>query len=419
MQTSTEQRQLFEQLLNLPGVRVLNVEIHEREIMIYVEGTDDHSICHKCGQEATKFHGYGEPLRLRHLPAFNRKVYLHLRPKRYACLHCAEEPTTTRGDDWYDAKAGTTRALAEFLLLEIVGSTLSDVGLKHDVSYDLLRGLLKRYVSDQVDWSQFNQLPVLGLDEISLLKGHRDFVTVVSTRDNQGEPVVLAVLKGREKETVMAFLKSIPEQLRSTIRQVCTDLYEGFANAVKAVVPQAHVVADRFHVSKLFRAAADTLRKSEMRQIKDSLQPDVYARFKGVLWAWRRNLDDLSEEELALLERLFECSPRLRQAHKLREELYQIFETNHTKESGTRAIRAWIKKVERSGLDCFDKFLATLETWMNEITNYFLSRLSSGWVEGLNNKIKVLKRRCYGMSNVSNLFRRIWLDLKGYQVYAH
>ena len=66
----------------------------------------------------------------------------------------------------------------------------------------------------------------------------------------------------------------------------------------------------------------------------------------------------------------------------------------------------------------FDKFLATLEAWMEEITNYFVSRLSSGWVEGLNNKIKVLKRRCYGIKNLPNLFRRIWLDLKGYKAFA-
>jgi transposase len=83
-----------------------------------------------------------------------------------------------------------------------------------------------------------------------------------------------------------------------------------------------------------------------------------------------------------------------------------------------RRIRAWIKDAKGSGLDCFDKFLATLEAWMEEITNYFVSRLSGGWVEGLNNKIKVLKRRGYGIRNLPNLFRRIWLDLKGYEAFA-
>lgn len=414
-----EQLQLIEQLLNLPGVRVLDADIAEREMTIQIESTDDYAVCHKCGQKATEFYCYGETLRLRHLPVFNRRVYLSYRPKRYRCLNCDDRPTTTRRDDWYDAKAGVTRAFAQFLLLEIVGATLRDVALKHQVSYDLLRGALQRYVGGEVDWSRFKELRILGLDEISLLKGHRDFVTIVSARDEQAEPVVLAVLEGREKQTVIAFLKSIPEELRVTVSEVCTDLYEGFANAVKEVLPRVKVVADRFHVSKLLRSAVDTLRKTEMGTIKEALKPEEYAAFKGVLWVWRRNQQDLTEEELQQLELLFECSPLLRRAHNLREKLYQIFETKQTKQAGERAIRAWIKEVKSSGLDCFDKFLATLEAWMDEITNYFISRLSSGWVEGLNNKIKVLKRRCYGIRNLPNLFRRIWLDLKGYEAFAH
>jgi transposase len=312
-----------------------------------------------------------------------------------------------------------TRAFAQFLLLEMIGGTISDVSLKHQVSYDKLRGVLNRYVSAEVDWTQFKDLRVLGLDEISLLKGHRDFVTIISTRNERGEPVLLAVLEGREKETVIAFLKSIPEELRATVREVCTDLYEGFANAVKDVLPQAKLVADRFHVAKLYRAAADALRKSEMREIKETLSPEEYAAFKGILWVWRRNSDSLTEEELQQLELLFACSPLLRQVHQLREKLYQIFETKHTKESGERAFRAWIRQVKSSRLDCFDKFISTLETWMDEITNYFISRLSSGWVEGLNNKIKVLKRRCYGINNLTALFRRFWLDLEGYRAFGH
>jgi transposase len=140
---------------------------------------------------------------------------------------------------------------------------------------------------------------------------------------------------------------------------------------------------------------------------------------KGVMWLLRRKSQDLTTEELAVLELLFECSPALRKAHRLREKLTAIFEAQHTKESATVAIRAWIKEVKRSSLDCFDKFLGTLENWMDKITNYFISRLISGWVECLNNKIKVLKRRCYGLTNIPNFFRRLWLGLHGFEAFAH
>ena len=184
-------------------------------------------------------------------------------------------------------------------------------------------------------------------------------------------------------------------------------------------MPQAKVVADRFHVAKLYRAALDDLRKRERRELKRLLKPEESAGLKGVMWLLRRSSSDLTAEELALLELLFECSPPLRQAHALREKLTKVFETKQSKASAKRALRRWIAAVKGSGLECFDKFISTLETWMDEITNYFISRLSSGWIEGFNNKIKVLKRRCYGITNIANLFRRLWLDLHGYEAFAH
>jgi hypothetical protein len=99
---------------------------------------------------------------------------------------------------------------------EWANSTLQDVSIKHRVSYDRLRGLLRRYVRGEVDWSRFKHLGQIGLDEISLLKGHSDFVTIISARDEQARPLILAVLEGHKKERVIAFLQSIPERLRET-----------------------------------------------------------------------------------------------------------------------------------------------------------------------------------------------------------
>ncbi|MGH9427622.1 MAG: ISL3 family transposase, partial [Terriglobia bacterium] len=381
--------------------------------------TQGYSICHKCGRKATEFHEHEKPLELRHLPLCGRQVILWLRPRRYRCLHCDGIVTTTERQAWYDAKAGCTKAFAEFLLLELVNSTIQDVAQKHSVTYDVVRGVLKRYVKGEVDWSQIKILSILGMDEISLLKGHSDFVAIISTKDEKGDPLVLAVLKGREKKTVVDFLKTIPEELRQTIKEVCTDLYEGFINAVEEILPEANIVADRFHIAKLYRAAVDTVRKIEMKELKQLLKKDEYAGLKGVLWMLRKKSQDLEPEEKEILDLLFDASPLLRKAYQLREKLTRIFDKDHTKESGRRAIRRWMAQVRESGLDCFDKFLATLEERMDIITNYFINRSSSGWVEGLNNKIKVLKRRCYGVKNIASLFRRIWLDLKGYEAFAH
>jgi transposase len=409
----------IEQLLNIPGIRVLGVKYDEHTIECQIESTQGYSMCHKCGQKATEFHEHAQDLELRHLPLCGRQVMLRLRPKRYRCLYCEGAVTTTERADWYEAKAGCTKAYAEFLLLELVNGTLQDVAKKHGVTYDVVRGILKRYVRGEVDWSQIKALDLLGVDEISLLKGHSDFVTLVSTHDETGKPIVLAVLKGREKKPLVDFLKTIPKRLQEMIKEVCTDLYDGFINAVEEVLPQANIVADRFHIAKLYRAAVDALRKIEMKELKAILTKEEYAGLKGVLWALRKRHENLEPEEQALLDRLFEASPSLRKAYNLREKLTRLFDKKHSKKSGRRAIRRWMAQVKDSGLECFDTFLSTLEKQMDLITNYFISRSSSGWVEGLNNKIKVLKRRAYGVKNLGNLFRRIWLDLKGYEAFAH
>jgi transposase len=408
----------IEQLLNIPGIRVLGVKYDEHTIECQIESTQGYSMCHTCGQKAMAFHEHEKELELRHLPLCGRQVMLRLRPKRYRCLYCEGAVTTTERAEWYDAKAGCTKAYAEFLLLELVNGTLQDVAKKHGVTYDVVRGILKRYVRGEVDWSQIKALGLLGVDEISLLKGHSDFVTLVSAHDETGKPIVLAVLKGREKKPLVDFLKTIPTRLQETIKEVCTDLYEGFINAVEEVLPQAKIVADRFHIAKLYRAAVDALRKIEMKELKAILTKEEYARLKGVLWALRKRPENLEPEEQALLDRLLEASPSLRKAYTLREKLTRLFDKKHSKSSGRRALRRWMAAVRESGLNCFDNFLTTLENRMDLITNYFISRSSSGWVEGLNNKVKVLKRRSYGIKNLGNLFRRIWLDLRGYEAFA-
>lgn len=408
-----------EQLLNIPGIRVLGVKYDEHTIECQIESTRGYSMCPTCGQKATEFHEHAQELELRHLGLCGRQGMLGLRPKRYRCRYCEGALTTTERAEWYDAKAGCTKAYAEFLLLERVNGPLQDVAKKHGVTYDVVRGILKRYLRGEVEWSQIKALGLLGVDEISLLKGHADFVTRLSAHDETGKPIVLAVLKGGEKKPRVDVLKTIPKRLQETIKEVCTDLYEGFINAVEEGLPPAKIVADRFHIAKLYRAAVDAWRKIEMKELKAILTKEEYARLKGVLGALQKRHENLEPEEQALLDGLFEASPSLPKAYNRREKLTRLFDKKHSKKSGRRAIRRWMAAVRESGLNCFDNFLTPLENRMDLITNYFISRSSSGWVEGLNNKIKVLKRRAYGVKNLGNLFRRIWLDLKGYEAFAH
>ena len=150
--------------LDLPEVRVLKTELKEREIVITVESTRDYAICSRCGQKTREFHSDDEPIRLRHLPILNRRVYIEIRPKRYRCPDCDNHPTTTQQCDWYEPRSPHTKAYDQSLLLQLVNSTVSDVERKQGVSYDAILGALNRGAASAVDWKEFKGLKVIGID---------------------------------------------------------------------------------------------------------------------------------------------------------------------------------------------------------------------------------------------------------------
>jgi transposase len=302
--------------------------------------------------------------------------------------------------------------------LSCVNSTVLDVSIKEGIGYDAVEGILNRYIDTEVDWSTIGVLDVIGLDEISLKKGHKDFVTIVTGRVGN-ETRILGVLKDRTKTTVKEFLLSIPKRLRRKVQAVCSDMYDGFVNAAKAVFrKKVRLVVDRFHVAKLYRNGVETLRKQELRRLKKELSLEAYKELKGIMWILRKREEDLTEDERKVRDKLFQYSPKLKEAYTFSNELTAIFDLDIGKRQGKLKLTGWIRRVRSRKLDCFNTFLTTLEKYKDEISNYFPDRYNSGFVEGLNNKIKVIKRRCYGILNIKHLFQRIYLDLSGYSLYA-
>jgi len=408
--------------LDIPDVEVIEIKMNKKgDYIITVESTINGTHCRQCGREISKFHSHDRAITLRHLPILGHQVYIRLRPKRYECPFCTSQKhrkISTQQLDWYRPKSPHTKAYEEQVLLQLVNSTIQDVALKEKLGYEAVVGIVNRHVATQVDWFEFERLEVIGLDEIALKKGHSDYVVIVTARLKDGPVKVLAVLPNREKETVKTFLARIPTRLQRTIHTVCTDMWQAYINAVKEVLGEAVVVVDRYHVAKKYRDCADKLRTQELKRLKAELPQDEYNTIKGTMWPFKKNKADLKPHETELLDRLFVYSPSLKVAYDCREELTAIFEKELTKSQAIEAIKAWRQKVETSQLTCFDPFLTTLDTYLDEITNYFLHRHNSGFVEGINNKIKVLKRRCYGLLNLDHFFQRLFLDLEGYTLFA-
>jgi len=410
----------FEIPLDIEDVKIERVEFKENgEIIITVTGTVEGTCCHRCGQKITDSYGHDREITLRHLSILGRPTSIQIRPQRYRCRSCSDHPTTTQKSSWYDTRSPHTKAYETHVLLNLVNSTVEDVRRKEGLGYEAVMGIIDRRVSEKVAWSQFSELPIIGVDEIALKKGHRDYVAVITARLAHHQNHILAVLKDRQKATVKAFFSSIPKHLRKTIQVVCTDLHEGYIQAAREVFGRrVRMVADRFHVAKLYRKGVDDLRKTELKRLKKTLPKDEYKGLKGAMWALRKNEADLKPDEVELLKKLFKLSPVLGTAYLLCQTLTWIFNQPLTKVEARGRLRAWKALVQQSGATCFEGFLKTLDERMEIITNYFVDRHSSGFVEGLNNKIKVIKRRCYGIFNVGHFFQRLMIDLRGYELFT-
>jgi transposase len=409
--------------LDIVGVEVTGMEINKNgDYIITVESTRNNAICQHCGRRITKFNGHNREIELRHLPILGQRVYIRLRPKRYECLNCGGK-TTTQKLAWHESKSPHTKAYDRHLMLTLINSTVEDVSRKEDLGYDAVEGAVLRCIHTRVNWDEFTEIKILGIDEIAMTKGRKNYVAIITTQQEDGHVALLGVLSDRKKETVCEFLESIPKSLRRTIQKVCTDMWDGYVNAVEEFAA-AHadvsisVVIDRFHVAKNYRECVDKVRKKECRRLKAELPETEYEEIKGVMWIVRKNNCDLTSDERKKLNLLFDYSPDLKLAYTFREELTAIFEMNLTVEAGKNRLLKWRDKVCRSVLTCFDTFFTTLDNWLDKIANYFSDRLSSGFVEGMNNKVKTIKRRCYGILRTTTLFQRLYLDLEGYRIFA-
>lgn len=383
-----------------------------------VKSTAISTPCHKCGQLTSKKHSVGEMITVRHLPILDKPVHLRIRVIRYQCLTCEDHPTTSEKYDWMTRKSKTTKALDDYINRQIIHSTVEDVSKKERINYKVIESALHRGVKTEVDWSNYKDLSTIGLDEISLLKGHQDYVVIVSAKNKKGELSVIAVLPDRLKETVKTFLESIPGDLKKTVKTICTDMYDGFVQSAIEVFGSGAVVVDRYHVSKLYREPLDQLRIVEMKRLKATLPQEEYAKLEGMMWILRKNHECLSKTNKEQLSLFYKYSPKIKDAHKYALKLTHIFNTHHNRKIALTEMNRWIESVQLSKVVVFNGFIKTLIKYKANILNYFKDRSNSGFVEGLNNKIKVLKRRCYGISKPETLFQRLFLDLSGFRVFA-
>lgn len=228
----------------------------------------------------------------------------------------------------------------------------------------------------------------LSLDEFSRKKGKRKFATVVSDIDKGS---LLDVIDSHKSDDIIEVLQAQPQDMRENVKEVSVDMWGGFPKVIKEVFPNALIVIDRFHVMKLVNKSLNKIRLLlGLKGLKN----------RSLLL---KNGCDLTEEEKIDLRELLNKSPCLNIAYEFKEELRNIYETSTTIKMGLRKIKKWL----RSAQFIFGSTADTLEKHLQGICNYFANRTTSGVMEGINNKIKLIIRQSYGFNTFKSLREKL------------
>jgi transposase len=217
------------------------------------------------------------------------------------------------------------------------------------------------------------------------------------------------VLPERTQEALEAYFDTWSVEQREAIQEVAIDLWLPYRLAVEAKLPNARINGDRFHVMKNLTDRITAAR----REIQRAASDEEKKQLKGFRWILVKNPENLNEQEKAKLDEMYAASSTLKQLHELKEEFRSIFETAPDPTTAAKRLQEWITAVEQSGLRSLLPFLTTLRNWWDAILNYFHEHITSGLVEDLNNKIKLIKRLAYGYRNFDHFRLRLLVECDG------
>ncbi|MBN8560193.1 MAG: ISL3 family transposase [Leptolyngbya sp. UWPOB_LEPTO1] len=248
----------------------------------------------------------------------------------------------------------------------------------------------------QVDVSELRRL---GIDEIALRKGQKDFVVVLVDLDRNA---LIGMAPSRKQVDIQQVLDGWGSEILNQIVEVSIDLSGNYRGLVQKQMPNAQIVADRFHVMQLMSKELNTLRNQEIRAI--AAHPDEAERtemtklLKSSKYALLKPEANLTDKQKATLERVKLVSPTLAHLHQQKEAFRDIFETAIDWEDGMIRLAQWLAQAQTT----FQESVATIDRWFEEVSNYFEHHTTSGAVEGINNKLKLIKRSGYGFRNFAN-----------------
>jgi len=402
-------REQLTRLLGLEGFVVTAVEQRGDWLELEVELVTVAVRCARCGWASVEVKE--RPLvRVRDLPISGREAVLCWRKRRFQCEGCGRSFSEQHPE--LPSRQRVTRRFRRRLFEQARnGGAHAEIARSERTSrYQVARAFALGAACELAA----RALPLprrLSLDEAQHRR-RRELVTVCSDLDRR---CVLEVLEGRSGRLIERYLRSLSPAQQAAIEVVAIDPWDPFRRAIRTALPQARIVCDPFHLVRAANDALDQVRRERQRfrrrthpvgreQRSGGFRPELYRARRTLL----RGAERLSERERRRLCELFALDPLLAEAWGLKERFRAIYKANNHAEA-SRRLADFDAAVQRAAIPSFTAFANGLRSWHDELLAYFHEPTTNGYAEGVINKVKVIKRRAYGLPDFHSFRERILL----------
>lgn len=384
--------------MGLVGYRHCSTEYREGKLIHFIERAPGKRKCSNCGAS----HGHltldGQFERtFIGLPVGRKRQEIVLRGHIQICSKCG-----ARGREPMPFAEGKARYLKAFarLVVELCGiTTIRNVARYLGVGWDLVKDIFKADLGKRLKRRKLRKIRYIAVDEFATHKGHK-YMTVVLDLET-GE--ILHAQEGKDAGALVAFLETLKRR-KAPLEAIAMDMSEAYASAVRAVFGKdLDIVHDPFHVTALASKAIDETRRDLYRK----LQGEEKKAVKGTRFLLLHGLENLKASGMKRLMTLLEANEPLYAAYMLKEDL-RMFWSLPDPEAGKAFLDGWIEVARALGNPHFAKLADTLDSHRAGLLSYFKHRISTGPLEGLNNKIKVLKRQAYGFRDMAFFKLRLY-----------
>lgn len=379
------------------GYRYVSTQYREGQIIVRIEAPRESLRCPACGSAhvhlVERFRRWW-----RTVPIGAKSVWIEMELPRVECQSCHLRRRVEV--TFADPMRRHTRSFERYVIELLQFMTPQDVSLHLGISWDLANDIQKRRLGRHFARPKLKGLKRIAIDEIHLGKRHR-FITLVLDLDSGA---VVFVGQGKGACALKPFWKRL-QSACAKVRAVATDMSPAYIAAVLANLPQARLVFDRFHVMKLLNEKLTELRRELFREAEGPLGKSV---LKGIRWLLLKNPENLDDarQERARLDEALALNQPLAIAYYLKDDLRQFWEQPDY-HAASRFLTRWCRRAEISGIRLLQKFGQTLRGHRSGLLAWYAHPISTGPLEGVNNKIKLLQRRAYGYRDLELFKLRI------------